>query len=281
MNKSAASMVVLLCISWASQTFAQSPLFAPGSPVTVARGSGPVLLTDINGDGHFDLVTKHMTNRSVSVLLGDGKGHFMLSPENSLHLDFEPAALALADVNGDKIPDLAVASKDDRNENVTIFLGSKSGFKPTSSSPFHMRPAAKGYKPVLHFVDLNEDGKPDLISANLRRNTIETLFGDGRGAFSPGPIIKLESGTNMFSFKFGDVDGDGHLDLVTARSIDPPQPVPAHLMVRRGNGKGGFADDPAQTVSVAPDARVEALADLNGDRHLDIVLSHGRRNILT
>src|SRR5205823_13036830 len=99
--------------------------------------------------------------------------------------------------------------------------------------------------------------------------------------FSPGPIIKLESGTNMFSFKLGDVDGDGHLDLVTARSIDPPQPVEAQVTIRRGDGKGGFADAPGRTLSVPPDARVEALADLNGDRHLDIVLSHGRRNILT
>src|SRR2546427_6903374 len=120
MNKFAATLVLFLCISRAAQSFAQAPLFAPGSPVIVARGSGPVLLADINGDGHLDLVTKQMTNRSVSVLLGDGKGHFASSLESSLNLNIEPAAIAVADVNDDKIPDLAIASRDDRNENVSI-----------------------------------------------------------------------------------------------------------------------------------------------------------------
>src|SRR6266566_1070522 len=138
MNKSAVTLAVFLWISWAAQSFAQDPLFAPGSPVIVARGSGAVLLADINGDGHLDLITKQMTNRSVSVLLGDGKGHFALSRESSLSLDFDPAAIAVADVNDDKIPDLAVAHKDDRNESVSIFLGSRNGgFKATSGSAFH------------------------------------------------------------------------------------------------------------------------------------------------
>ena len=143
-----------------------------------------------------------------------------------------------------------------------------------------MRASAKGYKPVLRFVDLNEDGNMDLISANGRRNSIEILLGDGRGGFSPGSNVQLESGTNMFSFELGDVDGDGHLDLVTATAIDPPQPVPGRLTMRRGDGKGGFAA-PGPTLMVPPDPRVAALADLNGDRRLEIVLSHVRRNFLT
>src|SRR5438552_14408544 len=192
MNKSACTVAGFFWICY--QAFSQSGPFvpAPGPLITVARGSGPVLLADVNGDGHLDLVTKHMTNRSVTVLAGDGKGHFAPAPENSLSLDFEPAAIAVGDVNNDKIPDLAVASKDSRNENVSIFLGKRSGgFDATSSSPFHMRASAKGYKPVLRFVDLNEDGNMDLISANGRRNSIEILLGDGQGGFSPGSNVQL------------------------------------------------------------------------------------------
>src|SRR5438270_7896835 len=57
---------------------AAAPLFipAPGPPITVARGSGPVLVGDVNHDGHLDLITKHLTNRAVTVLFGDGRGHF-------------------------------------------------------------------------------------------------------------------------------------------------------------------------------------------------------------
>src|SRR5437764_14328451 len=101
----------------AKPAFSQSPQFArpSGPPVTVARGCGPILLADINRDGHLDLVTKHLTNRAVSVLLGDGRGHFTSSSECSLRLDFEPGWIAVTNLNDGKAV-LAVASKERSNE---------------------------------------------------------------------------------------------------------------------------------------------------------------------
>src|SRR5437899_12723900 len=79
----------LFCLSAA---LSQSPQFvpAPGPPVMIERGSGPLLLADVNQDGHLDLVTKHLTTRTVTVLLGNGRGSFTPAPECSLKLDFDP-----------------------------------------------------------------------------------------------------------------------------------------------------------------------------------------------
>lgn len=280
-NTTIAWLIISLWIcfqSAAGQTTRFVP--APGPPVMVLRGSGPILAADINQDGHLDLITKHLTNRTVSVLPGDGQGHFVLSPTHSLPLDFEPAMIALGNLNHDDLPDVAMASQDHGYENVRVCLGkSGGGFQPASRA-IPIRPAARGYKPVLRFLDVNEDGNMDLVSANARRNAIELLLGDGSGNFTPGTSISLESGTNIYAFELEDINTDGHLDLVVTANTDPPRPAPGRLTIRPGNGKGLFADR-GSPLLVSPEARVVALADLNGDRQTDVVLAHGRRNFIT
>src|SRR5581483_369176 len=59
---------------------------------------------DVNGDGIADLVvanqgTKRDPGSTLSVLLGDGRGNFLLS--RTITVGFEPVAVAVADVTGD------------------------------------------------------------------------------------------------------------------------------------------------------------------------------------
>src|SRR5262249_8822092 len=161
--------------------------------------------------------TKHLVQRKLVVCSGDGKGHFAPAAQGSMDFDVMPGAVALGDVNNDGFLDLGVSSKAGTNESVRIFLGNRTGgFNPASGPALAVGVSAEGrdYKPVLRFADLNEDGKLDLISANGQQNSIEIFLGDGQGGFSPGPIVKVERGGWNFSFAIGDLDADGHLDLV-------------------------------------------------------------------
>ncbi|HZS07992.1 MAG TPA: VCBS repeat-containing protein [Blastocatellia bacterium] len=271
------AMVVLL---WAIQVHPQGPLFgpAPGSPVVVGESSGKVALADVNGDGRLDMVTQHLQSSVVMVQLGDGTGHFAAAPGSPINLSYQPGDIRLEDLNGDKIPDLAVTCSD--RDAVDILLGDgKGAFARAPASPFTVSAAAEFYTRSLQLVDLNEDGKLDVVTANHRRNTFATLLGNGRGGFSPGPTVTFRPGHDFYSFAFGDVDGDGHLDVVTASGETGYSDEPGRVVWLRGDGRGAFKEASEAPLSVPPGPRSVTLADMNGDGRPDVVIGHGSNQL--
>jgi len=279
-TKCVLTLATFLWICWGAQVFGQDVPFVagPGSLVKVGPGSGGLVLADVNCDGHLDLITQHLLYRNVAVQLGDGKGNFVPAHKSPMNLDYEPAAIAVADVNNDAILDLGIASRDSDKEYVHIYLGNDPvGFIEVVGSPFAVSASAEFYKPSLRLVDVNEDGKLDIVTANGRRNTLEIALGDGRGGFSTGPVLKL-SGQGQYSFALGDVDGDGRVDIVTA-STGGLDLGPGSVGIRRGNGQGTFEEaTPSPAVS---GSRMKTLADVNGDQRLDVVLSQEGRSHLS
>jgi hypothetical protein len=272
-------IVALVACNWAfcgseAQTQEPSLVPAPTSPVTVGQGSGQVLLADINRDGHLDLITQHLLSSQIGLLAGDGKGRFAKFDGAPLRSSYQPGAIAIGDVNNDGILDLGVTSRDEEAEYVRILMGDGSGrFMPVAGSPFTASAPMKSYKPSIRLVDINKDKNLDVVAANRRRNTIEILFCDGRGRVSLSSIVKLEPGFNNYSFALGDIDGDEDLDLVTA-SFDTDA-EPGRLAILNGDGMGNFKEDHGSRSSVPSGFRVITLADMNGDRHLDVVSING------
>jgi hypothetical protein len=182
--------------------------------------------------------------------------------------------MKLGDVNNDSILDLGVRRSD--RDSVDIFLGNgQGGFSLGPGSPFMASTSVYTFtKPSLHLVDINEDGNLDFVTANGRRNTFATLLGDGRGKFAPGPVTSLDAGQAYYSVAFGDIDGDGHLDVVIATSGMGAGLGDGRLVTRRGDGTGAFKDTSGPALMVSADPRIATLAHMNGDEYLDVVLSH-------
>jgi hypothetical protein len=92
--------------------------------------------------------------------------------------------------------------------------------------------------------------------------------------------LKLQPGRDRYSLALGDVDGDGHLDIAVVSSVETSGAL-GRLVIKRGDGKGAFTDAPGSALSLPPSPYLRSLVDVNGDKTLDIVLSHGSSNDLS
>ena len=94
-------------------------------------------------------------------------------------------------------------------------------------------------------ADLNNDGKPDLITTQAGSNMVSVFLNNGNGTFPAGPSATyLTSGVSTASVVTGDFDEDGSQDIATANcgnSPDPPQtPVPPGVSILFNAGGGTF-----------------------------------------
>jgi hypothetical protein len=137
-----------------------------------AQGALSVALGDLNGDGKLDVATASggpsVAVGRVSVFLNRGDGtlgrsrvYAVLSESESRTPD--PQSIAIADLNGDRRPDLVTA---DFEEHVSLLLNGGAG---TFHLPIDLGVAKCGYVDesdrALAIGDLNGDGRPDLAVA--------------------------------------------------------------------------------------------------------------------
>lgn len=259
------NVAVLLGVG--SGTFSPFVAYPVGDilPTSVAIG-------DINGDGKPDLVVGSQT--TADVLLGNGDGTFQTAVIYSS--GGVGATAAIADVNGDGKPDIELVNRCTTvTNNLCVDYGSAgvlSGngdgtFKPVVTYP----PGGKSPYGIA-VADVNGDGYPDLLTANIvSLSTVESgsvgvLLGNGDGTFQPA-IPYLTGGTNGSQVAVADVNGDGKPDLVTFAEN------PQALIVMLGNGNGTFQAgvqfDVGEFIPVGL-----GVGDVNGDGKPDAVVAN-------
>ncbi len=267
-----------------------SPIFQPVQ--SYPSGGWTALanvLADVNGDNILDLVVINQCPASdtcaaggvVGVLLGKNDGTFQpvkTYPSGGyLYASTAGAVLAVADVNGDGIPDVLVANACSTGDTCTaggvigVLLGIGDGtFKPAQTY------ASGGVIPnAIAVQDVNGDGKPDLLVANYCgtlsgcNGILGVLLGVGDGTFKPVQTY-LTGGSAAISIAVGDVNHDGHPDVIVGHS-DVRFPRRSTLSVMLNNGDGTFQT--AQTCdSGGWGVSSIAVQDINGDNNPDILL---------
>jgi len=186
------------------------------SPFAVAPSPYPGVLGDLNGDGHLDIIATSTARRTpqqgaptgaLTVLLGNGRGDFRGGPVPLRTV--APGFVAVADVNGDRKPDL-VATHLERSE-LTILTGDgKGGFKEATNSPLDLGHSTW----QVAMADVNGDGKADAAAA--AGDGVRVMLGDGRGGFQRAPGSPFATGKGSWQLAVGDVNGDGKPDVATS-----------------------------------------------------------------
>jgi hypothetical protein len=201
---------------------------------------------DFNRDGNLDLVVTG--NRSVSVYLGKGDGTFTLSQT----LNDGSGGPAVGDFNGDGYLDLAVAV----GGNVDIYLGNGDGTFQSGGGYSQLYPGT-----ALAAVDVNEDGKLDLVSSGF-----SVLLGNGDGTFTSAGGFNLSDQYSSCGVIIGDFNGDQKVDVLVGNTEGS-----GTFQLLLGNYNGTFQSP--LVFPVGPYTYVGA-GDFNGDGALDIVADY-------
>jgi hypothetical protein len=202
---------------------------APGSPIGIFSGgiissAGAIAVGDFNRDGKLDLVVVNEINNTISILLGHGKGHFLISGSPIPFAGSGTTEIAVGDFNGDGKQDIALANSD-----LDVLKGDGSGgFVPTPESPMTL----PGYTSALVSGDFNRDGRSDLALASSSEY-LTVYLGTSSGNFTVAPGSPIKN-TDTAGITAADLTGNGRLDLVT---VDSQR---AAVDVLLGNGYGDF-----------------------------------------
>jgi hypothetical protein len=195
------------------------------------------------------------------VMVGQtAEGALTFQPAVSFAAGNGPVSVAVADLDGDSVPDLVTANS--WGDDVSVLLGNGDGSFQAAVS------YAVGRDPwSVAVADLDGDTVPDLVTANLGTfggYNVSVLLGNGDGSFQFAG--SYAAGSVPRSVAVADLDGDNAPDLVTANAYSHD------VSVLLGNGDGSFQAAVSFVAGVGPES--VAVADLNGDNDPDLVTAN-------
>jgi hypothetical protein len=247
---------------------------------SLATGPLPtrIVAGDLTGDGIDDLVVYNAGDGTVSVYLGTRIGGF--AGGSDVPVGLGATDIALADVEGAGHLDLVVANE--ITGLVTVLPGKGDAtfgdrsIYPAGAGPYGMSVAADGTAQVtsnestagVAIGTFTPGAAPGLATIDPGTNSFALLAGLGGGAFA-NPV-RVFTSTPASLVRGGDFNGDGLTDLALLG--------PDGVTIYMNDGKGNL--HPTATYNVGPDPTGLALADLNHDGKLDLLVANALGDIL-
>ena len=211
-----------------------------------AAGTGPSAIAAgvFTSNGIMDLAVANAGSNNVSILYGNGNGSFQ-SPVN-ITVGTDPVDIKAANLTGNSITDLVVANHGTGANSVSVLINNGSGSFTTTQYTAGVGPNS------IAIADFNGDGILDIAVANVgfnptssgNVNTVSILFGNGNGTFQPVavpvsgqpnlPANVYAAGPSVWSIAAGDVNGDGHPDIVVTNNGLTTNELT--VLVNNGNG---------------------------------------------
>lgn len=233
---------------------------------------GGVDVGDVNNDGLADVVVADHC-RGIFVYLGQADGGWKLVrgalfpaellADRSIDSEFTGAEdVALGDVNGDGNLDI-VAGGSDVGGGISVYAGDGDGVGWTLLQTG--LPTA-GIVNRVALADIDGDGTLDYLAALHTGPRVWLNDGAGGAREASVGLPAPPRGGLYNGLAVGDVNEDGRLDFATANWVDGP-------VVYVQDEHGAWEKTPDAFPDMFGGSYGVALADLDGDGHLDLVVS--------
>src|SRR5215831_8676116 len=199
----------------------------------------------------------------VCLLSGVGWAQLTYKTTSDTSFSGDPEGLAVADINRDGLPDVAVID----GSTVSILFNHGGGvFGP----PHKTSLAAGSFSIQMLAADMNNDGKIDLVIAQSSPMQVLVLLGNGDGTFRAPLVLPLVNPPHGIAL--GDFNRNGKIDLAVEEC--QTNTTNCDVAIFLGNGAGTFTPGSilptpgggAQTQSVVA-------ADLNKDGKIDLAVA--------
>ncbi|MFT5489908.1 MAG: hypothetical protein ACI8V5_000247 [Limisphaerales bacterium] len=257
------------------------PPFTVTTPIEVGAvtfENARVRLHDMDGDGDLDaLIGGDLAsgggNEINRIFLNNGQPDpFNSATALPITSDANNSTgIAVGDVNGDMLPDVVVANFSQPNR---LYLNNDAGF---DMDPFNLVTGSNisgdaDGSLAIELLDANQDMLLDVLVGNL--GNVKLYLNDGAGdPFDTLPAIVVPTaGRDAFALAVGFVNSDTRQDFV----LGSPTPGLLQNSWYRNNGASSPFDgtSPFDVTGDMDDTFAVALADLNGDNSLDIVVGN-------
>jgi hypothetical protein len=254
--------------------------FSPAAHVFVNLLPSAVALGDVDGNGALDAVVANQLSSDVTVLLNSGSGSLARSPGHDQAVAREPVEIALADLNQDGKLDLVVRSRMVAGLGVISSVYENGRDTAGGSSSAALRSYELTAAPTAMAVeDLDGEQGPDAVVA-LADGTIHILWNDGHGNLIEDAHSQLTGAVDVTALGVGDLDLDGHPDVVAVAAAEQRLLILRNTRLR--SGQRGFARLAGGYPTFAGGRPVAiTIADLDGDGLPDVAVADQRANMVS
>ncbi|MCA9310530.1 MAG: VCBS repeat-containing protein, partial [Phycisphaerales bacterium] len=222
--------------------------------------------SDVNDDGHLDLLTSSDSSNVLAIHLGDGSGGFTLGQTlGGWWLESGGSDILLADLDGDGNQDLVWGDVD--MSKFAVYRNNLGTFE------FHQSFASGNYGPLmLAAADFTNDGLIDIATTNNASRTFSIAVNlDGLNFDAALQLRPVEFPEDPI---LADFTGDGLTDLLLTHA---PYLAPGHTMsVYPGLGNAVFDTASLDTPLDSVTSGILHARDINHDGNMDVVNLYGQ-----
>lgn len=225
--------------------------------------SSGIATGDFNNDNVADIAVSNTNSNNVSVFTGNGDGTFIAATNYTIGTTTYTTGIAVADLNGDGIDDIATSNF--KTNDASVFISTGTSF----ATPVHYTVSHNNSPMSVALNDFNGDGKMDMCVALMNSDSVAVLTGAGNGTFGNLAKYAVGGGSMPLHMVTADMNADGIPDIITTNFVTGN---PGTVTILAGLGNNTFSVP--YTFPSGPYAIAANTADLNNDGYNDIVVSN-------